>query len=574
MNKARLYRGLGRTAHGGAAAARARRGAAPSALAVSAWAIFALALSALPGCYGRHDNPPPEAREIPRNGGSFRMAQSSPGHLDPACLDDVYEATLVNQLFDGLLSFDANLNVVPCLAESWQISRDGTVYTFHLKHGVLFHDGSEVTADDFVYSFTRVFDLDPQLTNLAREYLRHIQGTEEYAAKKVPRITGLEPISPYELRITLERPYASFLAVLAMEMSRVVPKGYIERVGSETFSRSPIGCGPFRLATWEPGSRIVLTAFENYHLGRAHLDSLVFELPSDDARDYAVTGFLKHRLDAAVVPEGRLQMFQRLPTARVLTRQELSLTFFGLNLQRPPCDNVRVRRAFAMAIDRARLAVVSGEKLVLPTGIIPPGMPGYAPELRLLPYDPVGARKLLADAGYGPGKRKLSTIVHTTSNESETGRRIYDEIARQLAEVGIELRTEYMGWLEFDRHLRAFELQCFSLTWVADIPDPDSFLFPLFYTGGPANFVYYDNPAVNDLLKQGRRVRSTLERWEIYRDAERRILEDASVVPLFHPQSVIAVQDGIRDFNITPMGVGNLAMEHVWLQAPARERTR
>ena len=190
----------------------------------------------------------------------------------------------------------------------------------------------------------------------------------------------------------------------------------------------------------------------------------------------------------------------------------------------PVTEDVRVRRAFAMAIDHERLRQVSGEELVLPTGIMPPGMPGYAPEPRLLPFDQDAARELLAQAGYGPGQGRVLRVVHTTSNESEVARRIYEEIARQVAEVGFQMTTEYQGWLDFNRRLRARELQCFSLTWVADIPDPDSFLYPLFHTGGSANFTFYDQPAVNDLLRQGRNTRSTLQRWDLYREAERRIL--------------------------------------------------
>lgn len=525
------------------------------------------------GCVRGTPPPPPEHREEPHKGGTLHMAQSSPGTLDPACLDDVYEASLVNQLFEGLLSFDANLNVVPCIAESWRISRDGQTYTFLLKQGVLFHDGTEVTADDFVYSFTRVFDLDPRLTNLAREYLSHIEGSQAYADRKAKRIAGLTAVSPYELRITLDRPFASFLAVLAMEMSRVVPSEYAERVGADAFSTHPVGSGPFQLAAWDPDRRIVMTAFDRYHQGRAHLDSLVFDLPTDNAREYAISGFLSGRLDAVVVPEGRLAAFRQIPTASVVLRQELSLTFLAMNQQFAPFDDARVRRAFAMAIDHERLRQVSGEELVLPTGIMPPGMPGYAPEPRLARFDQAGARELLSQAGFGPQKR-LPRIVHTTSNESAVARRIYEEIAKQLAAVGFQMTTEYQGWLEFDRRLRARELQCFSLTWVADIPDPDSFLYPLFHTGGSANFTFYDQPAVNELLKLGRNTRSTLERWDLYRGAERRILEDSPVVPLFHPQSVIAVRENVRDLVVTPMGVGSLAMEHVWLQPIASDKPR
>ncbi len=525
--------------------------------------LAALALL-LAGC-GKGELPPPNHQvESPRRGGTFRMAQDSPGSLDPASVDDVYEATIVNQVFDGLLSFDNHLNTVPCIASSWIISPGGTVYTFHLRHDLRFHDGSKLTSADVVYSLTRVYDLPIEESSLAREYLCHIAGTAEYQAGNAKSIRGLETLDPHTVRITLEHPYASFLAVLASELSRIVPKAYVERVGNAAFAQRPIGSGPFRFAAWEPWSKIVLTAFEDYKPVIALLDSIVFETPAQSARDRAVAGFMDGHLSACVVPDGRLAEFKQLPRTAVLTRQELSTTFVGLNPTRAPFGDVRVRQAFALAVDRAAILAGSNAARIQPNGILPPGMPGYMPESKLLEHDPIRARALLAAAGY-PGGKGLPPVIYTTASQTEEADRLNRLISQQLAAVGFQLTLQKMEWLDFSRHLDQKDLQCFNVTWVADIPDPDSFLNPLCHSTGGANFACYTNAEVDALLLTGRNTRSATARVGVYRDAERLVLQDAALVPLFHPLSAVAIQENVRDLHITAMGFGNMALENVWL---------
>jgi peptide/nickel transport system substrate-binding protein/oligopeptide transport system substrate-binding protein len=350
-------------------------------------------------------------------------------------------------------------------------------------------------------------------------------------------------------------------------MSRVVPRRYVERVGNEAFARRPIGSGPFRFAGWTPGDRVVLTAFEEY-TPRAWLDSLVLELPEHDTSDYAVAQYLAGRLSALVVPDGRMQEFADLPGTTLLTRQQLTATFIGLNSHREPFDDVRVRQAFALAIDRAPILAHRPESRIQAHGILPPGMPGFTPESKFLPHDLERARILLAAAGY-PGGKGLPTIVFTTASRNEQTLELIGQIAGQVGQVGFVLQTEHLGWLDFSRRLTGRELQCFSVSWVADVPDPDSFLYPLCHSQGSANYGNFDDREVDGLLARGRRTGSSLARLEVYREAERRVLEQAALVPLFHPLSVLAVRSDVRGLTLTSMGVGSFAMESVWLAEPA-----
>ena len=498
------------------------------------------------------------------------MAQDAPDRLDPACVDDVYEATLVNQIFDGLLAFDIHLNTIPCIASSWVISPDGLTYTFRLRDNARFHDGKPVTSADVVYSLSRVFDLPEEQAGLARQYLCHIRGSADYAARRTKTISGLEAPSPTAVRITLDHAYAPFLAVLASEMTRIVPKHYVEQVGDEEFARNPIGSGPFKLAQRDR-SRIILIAARGQPNAHAHVDSLVFVIPNEDWRDYAPREFLAGRLDAALVPEGRLSEFRGHADSRVLTRHELSLSFLGLNPTMKPFDDIRVRRAFAHAIDRDAILARDRTARIPPNGILPPGMPGYTPESKLIPYDPEAAARLLQQAGY-PNGEGLPPVRFTFAMRSESGRVLVQQIREQVERVGFRFVLEELSWAEFSARLDSKRVQCLNVTWVADIPDPDSFLYPMCASDGSANFHHYSNSDVDSLLVLGRARRSSQERLAIYRKAERQTLLDATIIPLYHPLTAMAVASNVRGFTISPMGVGSLAMETVWLaDAPRAE---
>ena len=534
-------------------------------IAVSAAALLCA------GCGQQSSNPATDAAEQPLEGGTFRMEQDPPDRLDPACVDDAYEAFFVNQIFDGLLAFDPHLNTVPAIAASWIISPDGMVYTFDLKPGIRFHDGTEVTAEDVVFSLTRVFDIPEEQSGLARQYLCHILGATEYAAKRAKSIRGLTAGSNRQVQITLEHPYAPFLAVLASEMARIVPKHVVERLGDEEFARHPVGTGPFQLAEWTKDREVILTAFRTPQSPAVHLDSLIIGFPVGNVRDCAAECFLKGRLNAVVVPAGRLSEFRGRDSSQVLSRQELSLTFLALNPREAPFQDVRVRQAFAATLDRGAILRAHPSAHIPPNGILPPGMPGYTPESKLIAPDIEAARRLLASAGY-PDGRGLPPVELTFAQTSEQGRAVYAMVRDQLAAVGFKITLEELPWRAFSTHLRRGDMQCLAVTWTADIPDPDSFMFPMCDSAGSGNFLHYSNADVDSLLLRGRATRSSMERLEIYRDAERRTLQDAAIIPLYHPLSAVAVQNSVRGFSLSAMGWASMPLEHVWLTNAPRHQ--
>ena len=234
-------------------------------------------------------------------GGIYRRALAhDPATLDPAFVTDIYSRTVVRQIFNGLVQFDAHLKPIPAIAEFWETSRDGLTWTFTLRQGVKFHHGREVTAQDFVYSFTRL--LDPQRPGPLKDFLRHIQGADEFLQGKTASVSGLKAIDRYIFQILLQEPYAPSLSVLGLGNAAVVPQEEVERLG-DGFAHAPVGTGPFKFVRWEPNREIVLEANEHYHDGRPFLDSIRFKIGGNSEEEFAQ--FLKGDLDETIVPSER-----------------------------------------------------------------------------------------------------------------------------------------------------------------------------------------------------------------------------------------------------------------------------
>jgi peptide/nickel transport system substrate-binding protein len=543
--------------------ARAR----PSGLLRSALTL--LSLLALSACNDGSAVQTQPRQDVQRpRGGSFRITQVAPTSLDPAKMADSYQAALVNQIYEGLLSTDSNFNIRPGLAESWHISRDGLTYTFRLKHGVKFHDGTELTSSDVLFSLSRIFRTPEDVSYLAREYLGLIDGVDEYARGESDHVSGLTPLGRYDLRISLAHPSASFLAVLASEPARIVPRDYVLENGVDILDHKPVGCGPFVLAEWKEGDAIVLKRFENYHRAPAYLDELVFHIPIDNAKQRAVQNFLNGEDNALELTTGRLSEVANMADMKIYRRQELSMSFLGFNTTAPPFDRAEVRRAFACAINLDALPSLREGGRVKPNGMLPPGFPGYTPDSKMPVTNPTLSRRLLRDAGYVDGQG-LPPIIHGFADPSDADIALIEGIAAQVARVGFDLQWRATSWDDFDRNLREASFQTFSLTWVADIPDPDSFFYPLFHSGASVNYTGYASQVVDDLLDSGRRGTTDGPRIASYRKVERVLLEDLPVFPLNHSLAIIGVRGNVQDFQMTPMGFGNLALEEIWLAPSA-----
>ncbi len=522
-------------------------------------------LLCLPSCGTRTSDAAPPGSPPPRTGGDLRLAQQAPKSLDPVESDSVYESLPINQIFDGLVDVDSTLSFVPSLARTWTISRDGKTYTFRLRPGVRFHDGSDLTADDVVFTLRRLLSPGRAARNVACSYLSVVTGAPEYQEGASPDLPGVTAVDPLTIRIDLHRPYPSFLEVLAMDGLRIVPKEAVTRMGEERFRRSPVGTGPFRLATWTD-DRLILEANRDYFGQRASIDRVVIEFLKSHEADHGADRFHRGQLDVLQVAPGQLKRLSTDSRVRLYRYAEMSLSFLGLNTGEGFLDDVRIRKAIAHAVNRDDLVTGSSALYRKASGILPPGLTGYAPVSKALPFDPDRARILLAEAGF-PGGRGLPPLDVFVAAGSPSAEAAIPPLKADLAAVGIVLHPHLVSWEELGERLDHKTAPAFFLSWIADLSDPDSFLRSLFESGGPANFFKLNDAETDRLLAEGASEMNSIRRARIYGRVEAHLLAIAPVIPLHHSVGMLALRRQVHGIEPGPLGLANVCLERVWFSA-------
>ncbi len=494
------------------------------------------------------------ARE--RGGGIMRLNLSSdPLTLDPAMSTDATSNEVVAQLFEGLVQFDKGANVIPGIAWHWNISPDGLTWTFHLKKGVKFHNGRELTAEDVKYTLERLLNRDLKSPNAY--FIDMIRGADDMIQGRSRSLEGLKVVDPYCLVITLRSPYMPFLANLAAAATSIVPREEVEKPGSD-FGRNPVGAGPYRLAKWEPGKSVELEAFAEYHQQTVSVDRIRFTIGLSEAERREL--FKRGGLEQVDVHRRDLEDFQALGK-KVQEVASLNIQYICINVSKPtPFAHKLVRQALNCAIDRQALidrTELQGEA-VLARGVFPPTLAAYDQKLEGYPYDPERARRLLADAGF-PGGPPGEYLLDIRDIKAQMDRA---ELVRDYClEVGIKLKLNPLGWRELlDRAYGGESLLSFR-GWSSDNGDPDNFLYPLFHSrnwGRPGNTSFFKSPLLDQMLDKALAIRNPLERLAYYRDIERMIVEEAPWVFLYHSIRFSATQPWLHGYRARPMGAPRL----------------
>lgn len=486
-----------------------------------------------------------------------------PVTLDPAKMSDVYEVIVTQQIIEGLVQYSDNLMVIPCLAESWESSRDNLRWIFYLKKGVQFHNGREVTAEDFVYTFKRI--LNPKTESVAASLLSRIQGAPDFREGKAESVEGLRVLNRYTLEILLSEPFPQFIAVLAMVNFGVVPKEVVE--GQEDdFGLHPVGTGPFRFEYWEPNREIALKANEKYHEGRPYIDQVLFKIFPGDSPELMFNEFEKGNLEDSLFP---VEMRERVLTEgkyRFLRRPALTLRFFIMNNSLEPLTDRRVRQALNYAIDKETITSEVGKGRLIPaTGLIPQGMAGYKPDDTNYPYSPDKARKLLREAGYPEGKG-LPVIRFWSSVKSKALLAEDKAIVQYLSAVGVKAEFNYLtDWPAFKKMLQEGKAPVFKYSWGADVPDPDNILSSLFYSESPDNLAFFQNPRVDALIVKAQNEPDYRKRISKYSKIEDIIMEEAPVILLNYRAYERVFQLYVRNFEGKALGDHYFSLKRVWL---------
>src|SRR5262245_49271042 len=358
------------------------------ALRIALWVCSYLLLFAVVGATQPSEQSVPHLPGAQFGGTFRRMLGANPITLDPALVTDAYGGSVVRQIFDGLVQLDANLKPIPALAEFWEASRDGRTWTFALRQGVKFHNGREVTAQDVVYSFTRLLDSTRPLP--VAQLFQYIQGAKEFKEGKAPGVQGLQARNRYTVHMVLEEPLAPLLTVLGLANTAVVPQEEVEKPGGD-FGHAPVGTGPFKFVQWQPSQKIVLAANDHYYNGRPFLDSVVFKIIVGIKLEETLAEFLKENLEETIIPSGKVDEVRvdlQYRQYQHFRKPMLSLLYLGFNTQMKPFDDWRVRQAFNYAVNKEVIVrEITRMGQVPAAGALPPWLLGYDPALRGYDYN-------------------------------------------------------------------------------------------------------------------------------------------------------------------------------------------
>ncbi|MFC2070535.1 peptide ABC transporter substrate-binding protein [Chloroflexota bacterium] len=483
-----------------------------------------------------------------------------PHTLDPAISSDATSHEYVMQLFNGLLKLDDNLEPAPDIARKWTVSNGGRTYTFYLKENVRFHDGREVLAEDFKYSWERAcwpetweFITDHPTPAI---YLNDIVGVSDVLAGTTREIGGVSVINDYTLEVTLDAPKSFFLSKLTYPTTYVVDKNNVK--SGSYWWHNPNGTGPFKLKKWDEGSQLVLERNESYHGENAKLDSVVFHLWAGipirlyEDGEIDVAGVSVDYIDKVTDKEGDF-------LHELVMSPELSFYYIGFNTEKPPFNDVNIRRAFSMAIDKGKIVSLRFRNMAQQAGgILPPGMPGFNEALSGLKFDVNEARELIRESSYGD-IANLPPITITTAGRGGSVSGDLEAILHQWQQnLGVQIEVRQLEPERFLYHLKEEKDDMYDMGWIADYPHPQDFLEVLFHSEAELNYGGYSNPEVDSLLERAGVEMDSKKSLELYQQAEQLLVEDAACVPLWFGQNYILVKPYVKGYKLNPMGIAVL----------------
>lgn len=513
--------------------------------------------------------------ERPRHGGTFTFFhESNVRSLDPHIAYDELSIMAVRLLFDGLLDYDEDTNLVPRLAEAMpDVSEDGRTFRFRIRRGVTFHHGRELTAEDVRWSLERM--LHPDTGSPGWPFYRHLVGLEAFRQGERDHVKGIRVPDRYTLELTIAEPDQTFLYSLAMTFAYPVPR---EHYGKQSDgSRGPVGTGPFRLAEWERGVRVLFERHPGYwQPDKPYVDRMAFleNTPRDVAAMRFRNGGIDH-LHRFSPPDS--VFFRNAPKWQPYQVRQPAITTHGMfmNCEMAPFDDVHVRRAVAHAIDRERWSRARSNQL-LPTGqMLPPQLMGHREDLpHAQQFDLERAREEMRLAGYPDG---LPEPVTLWVSEHSTGR-FYGELAQaDLRKIGIRVRIRPVSFAVYlQETAKPGRVQMAFTGWNLDFPDPSNFLF-LFHSRSidphdSENRAFYRNSDLDALLDAALVEADEDERRRMYERANDIVARDAPWAFIYHPLELQVWQPYVRGYALNP--VWGKDYRDVWLDLPRRRATR
>ena len=490
-------------------------------------------------------------------------SEGSPENFNPQINTTGTSFDTAYPVFNRLVEFKpGTTEIMPALAESWDVSDDGLNYTFHLRHGVKFHARGDFSptrdfnADDVIATFNRMWKKDDPYNAVsggAYDYFNDM-GMPDL-------LSAITKVDDYTVKFTLSKPESPFIANLGMDFAAIHSKEYMDAMMKaktpEKVDQEPIGTGPFIWASYKKDDRIIYNANVNYFRGKQPIDRLVFSITPDQATREA-------RLEAGecdVIPYPNPADIAKLkanPDLQVLEQEGLNVGYLAMNVQKPPFDNVKVRQAINMAIDKdSILAAVYQGAGSAAKNPIPPTIWSYDNDIQAYPYDPEKAKAMLAEAGVTDLKTDL-WYMPVQRPYNPDAKKMAELMQANLAKVGITAELKTFEWGEYRKRLQAGEHMMGMLGWTGDNGDPDNFMGVLLSCGsareGGQNVAKWCNEDFTKLIDEAKATSDVAKRTELYKQAQVIFHDQAPWVPVAHSLVSMPMSKKVKGYKVHPLG--------------------
>ena len=482
---------------------------------------------------------------------------AEPVTMDPPQITDLNSTRVIKRMFEGLTAQElGTYKIVPGLAQSWDISKDGLTYTFKLRPNVKFHDGTPLTAEAVRFCFER------QMNDKSQYYAT---GTYPYVKGFLGNVAGVEAVDPLTVQIKLKAPLTPFLQYLAHHSLYIYSPEALKKFGKDIV-KNPVGTGPFKLETWEPGVKVVLARNDQYWGGAPKIRQAIYvPIIEAQARLAAIkTGEIDLTMD---VPPDSLAELRKDPDIVVAETNSSAVWYIALNTRHPILKDRRVRQALNYAVNKEAIIrdILKGTAIVARGPMSPVYGPYYEENLQKYPHDPEKARALLKEAGHAGGF-DITFMVPESGSGMQSPVEMATVIQANLAQVGVRAKIQTMEWGAYlKKYLEAPDMA--EMSWNPSIGDPDHMMYMLLSSDRfpPAfNAGFYHNEKVDDLLRKGRTTIDEKARVPLYKEAQRLVVEDAPWIFVDHGKQVIIHRKRVQGFKLHPNF--DLVLTQVWLQ--------
>jgi oligopeptide transport system substrate-binding protein len=487
--------------------------------------------------------------------GTLNLYSGDPTTLDPAIAGDSSSSEYILQIYSGLLQLDENLEPAKDIATGWDISSDGLTYTFHLRQDVKFQDGQPVTTRDFKYSWERAANPETK-SQTALTYLGDIVGINDIINGTSQTASGIKVIDDYTLQVTIDSPKPYFLDKLTYPTAFVVEKNNV--ISGPDWWHKPIGTGPFTLNEWTQNTSLTLDRNDSYYGELAKLHQVKYQFYSGNPMDLYETGSID--ITGATTSYIEAIRDQTGPFYKdLISKPALGLSYIGFNCSAPPFDDVNIRKAFSLSVDKDKLvSLVYKEMVQKANGILPPGMPGYNQNLVGSGYDVIKAKELITSSKYGDISKLPSITLTTSGYGSGVSSTLQALVYQWKQNLGVDVHIRQLEPDAYFYNLQTEKDQMFDMGWSADYPHPQDFLDILFSSGANNNYGQYSNPAVDALIKKANQETKFDQSYALYQQAEQMIVDDAACIPLTFDKNYLLIKPYVKGYSVSPLGFAAL----------------